>query len=149
LRRRQSRRRQEVPDVKYRRMPIEVESPEQLGYDRIRNNLTESSVRDRSLADLGIEIGDMLLFYGDHAGHEGFREDIAAQCGGAGRDDVLVTAGAAQALFIIATSPTMPPTSRRRGPSAPTSASSSCASRTAFAWTWRRSWRSSSPARST
>jgi hypothetical protein len=38
--------------VKYRRMPIEEESPEQLDYDRIRFDLTESSVRDRSLADL-------------------------------------------------------------------------------------------------
>jgi aspartate/methionine/tyrosine aminotransferase len=94
--------------VKYRRMPIEEESPEQLGYDKIRFNLTESSVRDRSLADLGIELGDMLLYYGDHAGNDTFRELIAAQSGGAGggvgRDDVLVTAGAAQALFIIATS---------------------------------------------
>jgi len=94
--------------VKYRRMPIEEESPEQLGYDKIRFNLTESSVRDRSLADLGIEIGDMVLFYGDHLGNDAFRELIAAQSGGAGggvgRDDVLVTAGAAQALFIIATS---------------------------------------------
>jgi aspartate/methionine/tyrosine aminotransferase len=94
--------------VKYRRMPIEEESPEQLGYDKIRFNLTESSVRDRSLADLGIEIGDMVLFYGDHFGNDTFRELIAAQSGGAGggvgRDDVLVTAGAAQALFIIATS---------------------------------------------
>jgi len=94
--------------VKYRRMPIEEESPEQLGYDKIRFNLTESSVRDRSMADLGIEIGDMVLFYGDHLGNDAFRELIAAQSGGAGggmgRDDVLVTAGAAQALFIIATS---------------------------------------------
>ena len=94
--------------MKYRRMPIEEESPEQLGYDRIRFNLTESSVRDRSLADLGLELTDMVLFYGDHAGHGIFRELIAAQCagpeGGVGRDDVLVTAGAAQALFIIATS---------------------------------------------
>lgn len=94
--------------MKYRRMSIEEESPEQLGYDKIRFNLTESSVRDRSLADLGSEIGDMLLFYGDHAGNDTFRELIAAQSGGAGggvgRDDVLVTAGAAQALFIIATS---------------------------------------------
>ena len=56
--------------MKYRRMPIEEESPEQFGYDRIRYNLTESSVRDRSLADLGIELGDLLLFYGDHAGNE-------------------------------------------------------------------------------
>jgi aspartate/methionine/tyrosine aminotransferase len=88
-------------------MPIEKESPEQLGYDKIRFNLTESSVRDRSLADLGIEVGDMLLYYGDHAGNDAFRELIAAQSGGASgvdRDDVLVTAGAAQALFITATS---------------------------------------------
>ena len=94
--------------MKYRRMPIEEESPEQLGYDKIRFNLTESSVRDRSLADLGIEVGDMVLFYGDHVGNDVFRELIVAQSGGAGgdvsRDDVLVTAGAAQALFIIATS---------------------------------------------
>jgi aspartate/methionine/tyrosine aminotransferase len=89
-------------------MPIEEESPEQLGYDKIRFNLTESSVRDRSLADLGIDVGDMLLFYGDHAGNDSFRELIAVQSGGAGGgvspDDVLVTAGAAQALFIFATS---------------------------------------------
>ena len=94
--------------MKYRRMPIEEESPEQLGYERIRYNLTESSVRDRSLADLGVEVGDMLLFYGDHVGNEALRELVAEQSGGAGggvsRDDVLVTAGAAQALFIIATS---------------------------------------------
>jgi aspartate/methionine/tyrosine aminotransferase len=94
--------------VKYRRMPIEEESPEQFGYDRIRYNLTESSVRDRSLADLGIELRDLLLFYGDHAGNESFRDLVAEQSGGetggVTRDDVLVTAGAAQALFIIATS---------------------------------------------
>ncbi len=94
--------------MKYRRMPIEEESPEQLGYDRIRYNLTESSVRDRSLADLGIDLPDMLLFYGDHVGNETFRDLLAAQSGGAAggvsRDDVLVTAGAAQALFIVATS---------------------------------------------
>jgi len=94
--------------LKYRRMPIEEESPEQFGYDRIRCNLTESSVRDRSLADLGIDCGDMLLMYGDHAGNETFRDLVAAQSGGevcgVSRDDVLITAGAAQALFIIATS---------------------------------------------
>ena len=93
--------------MKYRRMPIEEESPEQFGYDRIRYNLTESSVRDRSLADLGIELRDLLLFYGDHAGNESFRDLVAEAAGGAAggvnRDDVLVTAGAAQALFIIAT----------------------------------------------
>ncbi|HEY5169034.1 MAG TPA: aminotransferase class I/II-fold pyridoxal phosphate-dependent enzyme [Thermoleophilia bacterium] len=94
--------------MKYRRMPIEEESPEEFGYDRIRYNLTESSVSDRSLADLGIELRDLLLFYGDHVGNETFRDLVAAQSGGAAsgvsREDVLVTAGAAQALFIIATS---------------------------------------------
>ena len=35
--------------VRYRRMPIEIESPEQLGYDTITNNLSESSVADRRL----------------------------------------------------------------------------------------------------
>ena len=90
--------------MKYRRMPIEEESPEQLGYDKIRYNLTESSVRDRSLRDLGIEVADMLLFYGDHVGNRDFLELLAAQSGaGVTTDDVLVTAGAAQALFIIAT----------------------------------------------
>jgi aspartate/methionine/tyrosine aminotransferase len=99
---------QEVDQVKYRRMPIEEESPEQFGYERIRYNLTESSVRDRSLEDLGIEVRDLLLFYGDHAGNTAFRELVAEQSGGAGSgvdaEDVLLTAGAAQALFIIATS---------------------------------------------
>jgi aspartate/methionine/tyrosine aminotransferase len=93
--------------VKYERMPIEVESPEEFGYDRIRYNLSESSVRDRSLSELGIELGDLVLFYGEHMGHKGLIERIAAAssgpAGAAGPADVLVTAGAAQALFIIAT----------------------------------------------
>ena len=37
--------------MKYVRMPIELESPEELGYDRIRYNLAESSVRDRKLSE--------------------------------------------------------------------------------------------------
>jgi len=93
--------------VKYVRMPIEVESPEEFGYDKIRYNLSESSVRDRILSELGIELGDMVLFYGEHMGHTGLMGLIAeASSGPAGAAepaDVLVTAGAAQALFIIAT----------------------------------------------
>lgn len=93
--------------MKYVRMPIEVESPEEFGYDAIKYNLAESSVRDRSLSELGIELGDMVLFYGEHMGHKGLLELIAqASSGPAGAAepaDVLVTAGAAQALFIIAT----------------------------------------------
>ena len=36
----------------YRRMPIEVESPEQMGYDTIRNNLSESSYTDTLFRDI-------------------------------------------------------------------------------------------------
>ena len=93
--------------MKYERMPIEVESPEEFGYDHIKYNLSESSVRDRTLGDLGIELGDLLLLYGEHSGHAGLLEMIAAASSGAAGavkpDEVLVTAGAAQALFIIAT----------------------------------------------
>ena len=44
--------------MRYRRMPIEIESPEQLGYDTITNNLSESSVADRRLSDLGIGLAE-------------------------------------------------------------------------------------------
>ena len=46
--------------MRYRRMPIEAESPEQLGYGRIRCNLAESSVTDASLADLGVDLGGLV-----------------------------------------------------------------------------------------
>jgi aspartate/methionine/tyrosine aminotransferase len=88
----------------FRRMPIEVESPEQMGYDTIRNNLSESSYTDTLLRDTGIDTGlyDMLLTYGSHAGHEGLRQLIVKDTP-LKRDDVLLTIGAAGALFIIAT----------------------------------------------
>src|SRR5262245_45652363 len=86
-------------------MPIEVESPEQLGYDTITNNLSESSVADRRLRDLGLELDldDLLLCYGDHLGDPLLREAVAAGGEGLQADDVLVTAGAAAALFCTAT----------------------------------------------
>jgi aspartate/methionine/tyrosine aminotransferase len=96
-------------------MPIEVESPEQLGYDTISNNLSESSVADRRLADLGLGTGigsgaagvaldELLLRYGDHLGDPVLREAVAAGGTGIRADDVLVTPGAAAALFATATS---------------------------------------------
>jgi aspartate/methionine/tyrosine aminotransferase len=88
----------------YARMPIEVESPEEYGYSRIRFNLSESSVSDRKLSDLGLTIPDLTLLYGEHRGREKLRALIAAQGKGLRRDDVLITTGAAGALFIIATS---------------------------------------------
>lgn len=90
--------------MRYVRMPIEVESPEEYGYSRIRNNLSESSVADRKLSDLGLTIPDLTLLYGEHRGRDRLRELIAAQSPGIGRDDVLITTGAAGALFIVATS---------------------------------------------
>lgn len=35
-------------------MPIEVESPEELGSDTIRYNLSESSMRDATVGELGL-----------------------------------------------------------------------------------------------
>jgi aspartate/methionine/tyrosine aminotransferase len=98
-------------------MPIEVESPEQLGYDTITNNLSESSVADRRLADLGLDLtlapggglDDLLLGYGDHLGDPLLRESVAAAgADGPGSeplhaDNVLITPGAAAALFATAT----------------------------------------------
>jgi aspartate/methionine/tyrosine aminotransferase len=115
--------------MRYRRMPIEVESPEELGYGRIRCNLAESSIADRRLVDLGLQLDDLLLQYGDHRGDPRLRSAIAEETGGADRgdaaergggagqgasdarpgdvpltaDDVLLTPGAAGALFIVAT----------------------------------------------
>jgi aspartate/methionine/tyrosine aminotransferase len=85
-------------------MPIEVESPEQLGYDTITNNLSESSVADRRLRDLGLalDLDDLLLCYGDHLGDPLLREAVAAGGEDLTPDDVLVTAGAAAALFCTA-----------------------------------------------
>lgn len=90
--------------MKYVRMPIEKEAPEQLGYDKIKFNLTESSVRDRSLNDLNMDVNDILLCYGEHFGNPALREIISAENGRLKPEDVLVTAGASVALFIVATS---------------------------------------------
>jgi aspartate/methionine/tyrosine aminotransferase len=87
--------------MRYRRMPIEVESPEELGYGRIRCNLAESSIADRRLADLGTTLADLVLQYGDHRGRPDLRAAIAPP--GLAADDVLLTPGAAGALFILAT----------------------------------------------
>jgi len=90
--------------MRYVRMAIEKESPEQFGYEKIKNNLTETSVRDRNLKDLGIVLDDLLLPYGDHLGDPCLRELIAEQSGIQDPDCVIVTAGAASALFLIASS---------------------------------------------
>jgi aspartate/methionine/tyrosine aminotransferase len=67
--------------------------------------LAESSVRDRTLADLNIslDLDKLVLMYGDHRGHPGLRHLLAdeASCPA---QNVLLTTGAAGALFIVSTS---------------------------------------------
>lgn len=90
--------------MQFVRMPIEIESPEQLGYDTIRRNLSESSVADRRLGDLKINLDEVLLCYGDHKGSVDLRDVVAGLGKGLGTEDVLITAGASAALFIVASS---------------------------------------------
>ncbi|MFT4039554.1 MAG: pyridoxal phosphate-dependent aminotransferase [Thermomicrobiales bacterium] len=88
--------------MRYRRMIMEVESPEQIGYEQVRYNLAESSMTDRRLGDLGVALDDLVLCYGDHLGDPALRALIAAESGCA-PDEVLVSVGAAGALFTVAT----------------------------------------------
>ncbi|MEP7157110.1 MAG: pyridoxal phosphate-dependent aminotransferase [Betaproteobacteria bacterium] len=90
--------------MRYRRMPIEQESPEEVGYGSIRCNLAESSMRDRVLGELhlDVDLAATILLYGDHRGHPGLRALLAAESG-CDVDQVLLTPGAAGALFIVAT----------------------------------------------
>lgn len=90
--------------MRYRRLPIEIEAPEQLGTGKVKYNLTESSCTDRTLKDLGMDLGDVVLGYTDHAGLPALRAAIAQDGPGLRPQDVLVTAGAASGLFIAATS---------------------------------------------
>ena len=90
--------------MRFRRTPIEIESPEQLGYGTIANNLAESSFSDMTLADLGVQgdVADLLLQYGDHLGSERLRTAISFAGGELGPRDVLVVPGGAAGLFIAA-----------------------------------------------
>jgi len=83
-------------------MPIEIESPEQMGYENVRYNLTESSVSDQLLGNLNLDLSKTLLCYGDHAGMPALRE-VLAKPYNLGIKEILVTQGAASALFIVAT----------------------------------------------
>src|SRR5689334_21236242 len=90
--------------MRFSRMSIEIDSPEELGYGNIRFDLSESSIADQSLSDFGLAVpGDLVLLYGEHQGSPAFREQIAADDPGLGADDVLICGGAAGALFIVAT----------------------------------------------
>jgi aspartate/methionine/tyrosine aminotransferase len=86
----------------YRRMPIEVESPEEMGYSTIEYNLAESSVSDQRLADLGVELDSLVLGYASHQGNVELREAIA-QDYGVSASDILIAPGAAAGLFFVNT----------------------------------------------
>ncbi len=99
--------------MRYTRMPIEIESPEQMGYGNIRNNLTESSFSDIRTDQFELDLKRLLLCYGDHVGNPELRSLIAAEANQHARNiagttpisaqDILLTPGAAGALFIINT----------------------------------------------
>jgi aspartate/methionine/tyrosine aminotransferase len=89
--------------MRYVRMPIEVESPEEYGYGKIRFNLSESSIADQSLVSLGLTVPNLTLLYGEHRGSAELRGLVVADDPRLAQDDVLITGGAAGALFIIST----------------------------------------------
>jgi aspartate/methionine/tyrosine aminotransferase len=89
--------------MQYKRMPIEIEAPEGIGYENIECNLSESAFADQRLADLNISLEDLVLHYGDHYGKPALRE-LIAEGSSLSLNDILITPGAAAALFIVATS---------------------------------------------
>ncbi|MCD6472626.1 aminotransferase class I/II-fold pyridoxal phosphate-dependent enzyme [Candidatus Aerophobetes bacterium] len=88
----------------FKRMLIEKESPEEYGYEKIKYNLTESSVTDCNLDELNVNLGNLSIAYGNHSGEPELRELIAQEYDGLSADQVLITSGAAAALFIVAVS---------------------------------------------
>ncbi|KAE8371612.1 pyridoxal phosphate-dependent transferase [Aspergillus bertholletiae] len=94
--------------MKYTRMPIEIESPEEYGYEKIQYNLSESSITDQTLGSLGLQIPDLTLLYNEHKGSTALRSLIVKDHADLTHNDVLITSGAAGALFIISSSQLTP-----------------------------------------
>src|SRR5438874_7581501 len=88
----------------YKRMPIEKESPEEIGYTNIEFNLAESSVTDLCFDELQIALNNLKLEYIGHRGKKAFRKLIVKELSNLSSQNVLLTNGAAGALFIINTS---------------------------------------------
>lgn len=86
-------------------MPIEAESPEEKGYDTIRYNLAESSVRDLRLSDIlpPADLADLVLAYTHHRGDPALRQAVVNNSPGLSPEQVLICPSAATALFIIST----------------------------------------------
>ena len=84
-------------------MPIEVESPEMIGYSNIPYNLAESSVTDLRFKDLGLQLDEVVLAYTDHFGKPELRALLAHDYNKIAPSEVLLTPSAATALFMIHT----------------------------------------------
>lgn len=69
---------------------------------RIDIDIGESAVRTLTLRELEIELESLALRYGHHRGHPILRERVASQYPGLSADDILITNGAAEALFSLA-----------------------------------------------
>src|SRR6478609_2471385 len=87
----------------YQRMPIEKESPEEIGYGSIEFNLAESSVTDLKFEELDLKLDQLKLEYIAHRGSSNLRSKIIESTP-LNDNHVLITNGAAGALFIINTS---------------------------------------------
>ncbi len=94
----------EIYTMDYKRIPIEIESPEQLGYSNVKYNLTESSVSDTVMGNIQLNINDLKLAYTDHIGKPELRALLISEYKNLSKENILITAGAASALFIVATS---------------------------------------------
>jgi aspartate/methionine/tyrosine aminotransferase len=84
-------------------MPIEIESPEEFDYDLISYNLSESSMPDLKMSALNLSLNDLELSYIAHRGKPEFRDLLADTFGMPHQNNVLITNGAAGALFIVNT----------------------------------------------
>ncbi len=94
--------------MQYKRMPIEVESPEEKGYSMIKYNLAESSIRDKKISDIlpntfGKEFDELILQYTDHRGNPKLRQAILEDSKRIEISDVLVCQAASMALFAVNT----------------------------------------------
>ena len=87
--------------MKFIRMPIEKESPEELGYGNLKYNLTESSVTDMRLQNIPVPWNEIVLAYTDHKGKPELRDLIAQDYPGLSKDNIILTTGACMALFLI------------------------------------------------
>lgn len=88
--------------MRFRRSAMEIEAPDDVGYEAFAQNLAESAVSDVVLSNLHFDLGHLALSYMDHRGKPELRDLVAAEGEGLTRDDVLITVGAAGALFMVA-----------------------------------------------